>query len=80
MTERPPLAEAFPRRPRPHRPTEEELDAAQRMYDAHSPSLVTHACVAAGCDEQWPCQQYRNARHALVLGGRIQPTPLRPSL
>ncbi len=80
VTEPPALSGAFPRRrPKAHPPTEEELDAAQQVYDAHSPSLVTYVCVAEGCNERWPCARYRAAEADLILAGRLQPRPITPS-
>lgn len=58
------------RRP-PQPPTQERVEQARQAYEQHIPSMFTHQCL--GCDERWPCRQYREAlatlRDAELSGG-----------
>lgn len=73
------MAEALEgrRRPRPHPMSVEE---AQEIYDAHIPSMHERICLACFGQQDWPCRPYREARDTLILSGRIQDGPLRPSV
>ncbi|MGH3734387.1 MAG: hypothetical protein ACRDT6_01990 [Micromonosporaceae bacterium] len=67
------VGEAMPRKPAPRhtRATDEEIRQALEDFALHIPSLVTRQCLAADCDEEWPCRRYRWAVPLLDRAGQI---------
>ena len=57
------VTEAFPRKPAPRHapPTAEEIQQAREDFALHISSLFTRQCIAARCDEEWPCTRRRRA-------------------
>ncbi|MGH3740883.1 MAG: hypothetical protein ACRDT1_06075 [Micromonosporaceae bacterium] len=54
--------------------TEDDIEAAQAVYDAHVPTLTElRQCIAPGCGP-WPCQPYRDAETLLRTVGRLPVT------
>ncbi len=67
------MTDAFPRKPAPRHepPTPEQIREARDTYALHIPSLFTRQCLAADCDEDWPCARYRRAVPILERGGQF---------